>query len=80
MDQREILSFKVLTVECVACTPIFKRELCKIPGVTAVKPLVMFNQIIVEVDLGATTKDEVKRKVLEIAEKAGLKQNVVFHN
>ena len=80
MVNRDVISFSVLSIECVACTPVFKRELQKTPGVTNVKPLVMMNMISVEIDQNITTKDEVKKKVIEIATRAGLKRKIVFRN
>jgi copper chaperone CopZ len=80
MVNREIISFSALSIECIACTPVFKKELQKILGVVSVKPLVMMNMINVEIDPSIITKDEVKKKLLEIATRAGLKEKIVFHN
>ena len=80
MVSRELISFMVLSIECIACTPVFKRELRKTLGVTDVNPLVLMNMITVEIDPNITTKDEVKKKILEIATRAGLKQKIVFRN
>ena len=80
MVTREVISFSVTSIECIACTPVLKRELQKTPGVMVVKALVMMNMISVEIDPNITTKDEVKNKVLEIATRAGLKQKIVFRN
>ena len=62
------------------CTPVFQIELLKSPEVTSVKPLVMMNMIRIEIDPSITTKDKVKRKVMEIASRAGLIEKIVFRS
>jgi hypothetical protein len=47
---------------------------------SVVKGLVMINMFSIEIDTNITTRDEVKKKVLEIATRAGLKQKIVFLN
>ena len=80
MRDNDLISFSVLSLVCIACTPIFKRELQKLPGIKNVKPIVMLNMINVEIDSTITTKDEVKNQILKIAARAGLKEKLVFHN
>jgi copper chaperone CopZ len=72
------ISFSVSTIDCIACTPVFKRELMRLPGIKSVEPLVMLNIINVEIDPRATSVDEVKQKILEIASRAGFEGRVVF--
>jgi copper chaperone CopZ len=69
----------VLSLVCIACTPIFQRELQKLPGIKNVKPIVMLNTINVEIDPKITTTDEVKSQILKISARAGLKEKLVFH-
>ncbi|MGP8128796.1 MAG: hypothetical protein ACLP9D_13450 [Candidatus Bathyarchaeia archaeon] len=69
----------MLSLVCIACTPIFQRELQKLPGINNVKPIVMLNTINVEIDPKITTTDEVKNQILKIAARAGLKEKLVFH-
>lgn len=78
MGQPIKISFSVATIECIACTPVFKRELLKIPGIKDVKPLVMMNQINVEIDPEIISVDRVKEAILEIATKTGFGGKVVF--
>jgi copper chaperone CopZ len=73
------ISFSVSGLVCIACTPLFQKQLEKLPGIRKVKPIVMMNTISVEIDPQTTTSDVVKSKVLEIAAKAGLKEKIVFH-
>jgi copper chaperone CopZ len=72
------ISFSVSSLECIACAPVFKRELMKFHGIKKVEPLVMLNIINVEIDPRETTIDEVKQKILEIASKAGFGGRIVF--
>ena len=62
------------------CTPVFKKELRKTPGVTDIKPLVMMNMTNVEIDPNIITRDEIKKKLVGIATRAGLEQKIVFRN
>jgi copper chaperone CopZ len=73
------ISFSVLGLVCIACTPLFQKQLEMLPGIKEVKPTVMMNMISVEIDPRITTPDVVKKKVLEIAAKAGLKEKIIFH-
>ena len=74
----EAISFSVLSIDCISCTPVFKRELQKIPGIKEVKPMVMMKMIKVELDPKATTRVEVKKEILKIATKVGFGGKVVF--
>jgi len=73
------ISFSVLSLVCITCTPLFQKQLEKLPGIRRVRPIVMMNTINVEIDPQMTTSDAVKKKIIEIAAKAGLKENVIFH-
>jgi copper chaperone CopZ len=72
------VSFSVSSIECIACTSFFERELQKLRGIKGVKPLVMMNTINVELDPKTTTADEVKKEILKIAAKGGFGGKVVF--
>lgn len=78
MSGKNRISFSVYSIECISCTPVFKRELLKIPGVKAVTPFAMMNLIVIEIDPQIITVAEVKRQVLKIAAKAGLSGKVIF--
>ncbi|MDG6995377.1 MAG: heavy-metal-associated domain-containing protein [Nitrososphaerota archaeon] len=71
--------FTVKTIECVACTPSFKRELGKLRGVKSVRPLIMLNRIEVEFDDRVISKQEIRSKILEIGTKSGFGGKIVFH-
>ena len=78
MSAKNRISFSISTIQCISCTPVFKRELLKIPGIIAVTALVMMNLVVVEIDPQKITVDEVKSHVLQIADKAGFSGKVVF--
>lgn len=79
MKNSNVISFSVLSLVCIACTPLFKKELQKLPGIKEVKPIVMLNMINVEIDPETTTTDEVKKEIVKIGARAGLKERIVFH-
>jgi copper chaperone CopZ len=78
MSGNNKVTFSVSTIECISCTPVFKRELLKIPGVKSITPFVMMNLIVVDIDPQIITIDEVKSHVLKIADSAGFSGKVVF--
>lgn len=78
-NMRSRTVFTVKTIECVACTPSFKRELGKLRGVKSVRPLIMLNRIEVEFDDRVISKQEIRSKILEIGAKSGFGGKIVFH-
>lgn len=50
----------------------------KIPGVKQVEALVMMNKISVEIDNRVITANEVKERILEIAQMSGFGGKIVF--
>ena len=78
LSNRDTISFSMRSIECIACTPVFKRELSKLQGVKEVDPFVMTNTIRVEIDPDVITKEAVKKEILRIATKSGLDNKVVF--
>ena len=79
MKNNNEISFSVLGLVCIACTPLFQKQLEKLPGIRKVTPIVMMNTINVKIDPETTTSDVVKKEVLRIAAKAGLEEKIVFH-
>lgn len=71
--------FTVNTIECVACTPAFERQLGTLKGVKSVRPLIMLNRIEVEFDDRVISKQEIKNRILEIGIKSGFGGKIVFH-
>lgn len=72
------LSFQVQSVDCIACTPVFKREIAKLEGVRLVRPLVMLNRITVEFDETLLPRDALAEKILEIGSRAGYRGKIIF--
>lgn len=72
------ISFTVRSIECIACTPVFKRNLDRLKGVISVKSLSMMNKIIVEFDSQILTTDSLKEEIQNIAAKAKLAGRIVF--
>jgi copper chaperone CopZ len=70
-NKNSTISFSVSSIECIACTPVFKRELQKLSGIKDVKPFVMTNMIKLEIDPRTVTVDEVKKEILNIVARAG---------
>ena len=79
MKKENVIPFSVSSLVCIACTPLFKKELQKLSGIKEVKPIVMMNMINVEIDPNITTVDEVKKEILKIGARAGLEDKIVFH-
>ena len=71
--------FTVKTIECVACTPAFKRQLGMLKGVKSVRPRIMLNRIEVEFDDRVISKQEIKNRILEIGAKSGFGGKILFH-
>jgi copper chaperone CopZ len=70
--------FSVSGINCVACTPAFRRELARVEGVGSVKELPMLNHVVVEFDPTRTEESYVRARISEVAEKSGFKGKVVF--
>jgi hypothetical protein len=75
---RARLSFTVSSLDCIVCTPIFRRELVAATGIERVKPLPLLNKIVVEFVPAEISEEEVKKTVTAIAEKAGLAGKIIF--
>lgn len=72
------LSFTVQTIDCIACTPVFRRHLGKIGGVLEVKELPMTNKIIVVFDGTLLDRSSLERQISKISEKAGFGDKIIF--
>ena len=78
MPYSKEIFFRVSSIECIACTPVFKRELSKLQGVKKVTTFVMTNTIRVEIDPDVIATDAVKKEILRIATTSGLDKRVTF--
>lgn len=68
----------VLTVDCIACSPLLYRGLRRIPGVFEVKDLPMLNRLIVVYDTGRWDRRAMQLKINEVAKTAGLDGRILF--
>ncbi len=75
----EELSFTVQTIDCILCSPIFRRPLARIDGVLEVKELPITNKIVVLFDGTRLGRARLSEEVTRVAEKAGLGGKIIFH-
>ena len=72
------LSFVVQTVDCIACSPFFRRALGKIDGVIEVKELPITNKIVIVFDGSRLERKNLVEEVTNTAAKAGLGGKIIF--
>lgn len=75
---RQQLSFTVQTIDCIACSPVFGRQLRKVDGVLEVKELPITNKIIVVFDGKRLEKRNLEEAIRMIAEKSGYGGMILF--
>lgn len=73
-----VTRFSVSSMNCVACTPAFRRGLSRSEGVVDVRELPMLNLVVVEFDPARTDEAKIMREVEAVAAKAGFKGKVIF--
>lgn len=73
------VSFTVQTVDCIVCSPFFRRPLSKIEGVLDVKELPITNKIVVVFDPSRIDRASVVEEITDISRKAGLGGRVIVH-
>lgn len=78
-ERRQQISFTVQTLDCIACTPVFRRSLGKLAGVLEVKELPITNKIIVVFDGARLDGEDLAAEIAEISRKAGFGGRVIFH-
>lgn len=71
------VSFTVQTVDCILCSPFFRRPLAKIDGVLDVKELPITNKIVVVYDPSLIDRDTLVREIISISQRAGLGGKVI---
>ncbi len=77
-NAEEQLSFTIQTIDCIACTPVFRRNLFKIRGVTEVKELPITNKIIVTYDAAQLDRARLQAEVITVSRKAGFGDKIIF--
>ncbi len=73
------ISFTVQTIDCIACTPVFRRSLAKVSGVTEVKELPITNKVIVTFDPSKLEREKLQAEVVRISRSSGFGDKVIFH-
>ncbi|MDG6929415.1 MAG: hypothetical protein JRM99_05470 [Nitrososphaerota archaeon] len=76
---RQEISFTIQTIECVACTPVFSRNLRKLLGVLEVKELPITNKIIVAYDGALLDRDALEAEIRRISKGAGFGDKIIVH-
>lgn len=70
--------FSVASINCVACTPAFKKGLERVEGIMGVRQFPMLNERVVEYDSAKTHEAEVREEILKVADRAGFKGKVII--
>lgn len=78
-ERPQQLSFTVQTIDCILCSPFFRRPLAKIDGVLEVKELPITNKIVVAFDGSRLERRALAEEITKIAKKAGLEGKIIFN-
>lgn len=78
-DRPEEVSFTVQTIDCIVCTPVFRRALNKVEGVIEVKELPITNKVVVVFDGMRLNRQGLVQEIRRISEKAGFGEKIIFH-
>lgn len=73
------VSFTVQTVDCITCSPFFRRPLGKIDGVVEVKELPVTNKIVVVFDATRLDRRSLLEEITKISQKVGLGGKILVH-
>ena len=79
IKKQQELAFTVQTIDCITCTPVFRRYLNRIKGVIELKELPITNKIIVVFDGNQLNSDDLKREIILISKRAGFGDKLIFH-
>lgn len=77
---RQEISFTIQTIECVACTPAFSRNLGKLKGVLEVKELSMTNKIVVVYDGVQLDRETLVKEIRRISRGAGFGDQIIVRS
>jgi cation transport ATPase len=78
-EGRQEVSFTVLAIDCILCSPLLRRSLAKIEGVLEFKELPFTNKIIVAFDPSRLEREALIQEITKISQRAGLGGKIVFH-
>ena len=76
--RRQELSFTVHSIDCITCSPFFRRPLAQIDGVLEVKELPITNKIVIVFDEARLERRRLTEEVTRAAKKAGLGGKIIF--
>ncbi len=76
--QEQQVSFTVQTIGCIACTPVFRRNLGKLPGVAEVQELPITNKVVVKFDPTKVDRATLEAEVVRISRRAGFGDKIIF--
>jgi hypothetical protein len=68
----------VNTIDCIVCSPFFRKELNRIDGIVSVDTLPMLNKILVAFDPDKISTEKTKREILRIAAKGRFGSKIIF--
>jgi cation transport ATPase len=78
-ERIEEVSFTIQTIDCIACSPIFRRALLKVEGVVEVRELLMTNRIVVVFDGSRLGRQAMVNEIRRTSQKAGFGGKIIFH-
>lgn len=78
MGRRGEISFIVQTIDCIICSPIFRRSLLRVPGVLEVRELTITNRIIVVFDGDRLNAEQLRDEINRVARRGGLGGKIFF--
>ena len=74
----ERVSFTVQSIECIACTPVFRRSLGKVNGVSEVRELPITNKVIVTFDPTKLSRADLQSEIVRVSRRAGFGDRIIF--
>jgi cation transport ATPase len=78
-SKEQEVSFTIQAIDCITCTPVFRRHLWKIDGVLEVKELPITNKIIVVFDDTRLDRHILEQEIIKISQRAGLGEVILHH-
>ncbi len=73
------VSFTVQTIDCIACSQVFRRSLTKVDGVLEVRELPITNKVMVRFDVTRIDRGRLVQEILRVSKKAGLDGRLIIH-
>ena len=79
-ERRQELAFTVQTIDCIACSPFFRRSLTKVEGVLEVKELPITNKIVVVFDEARLERSILLQEIERISQRAGYGGKIIIRS